>query len=192
HLAEHCGTCTACLDACPTDAFPRAGVLDATRCISYLTIEHRGPIAPELRSGMGDWLFGCDICQEVCPWNRKPTRGQSPPDDGLQTLELATLFEMDDDDFRRRFRKTPLWRTRRRGVLRNAAIVLGNQKAGDAVTALAKGLADSEPIVRGASAWALGQIGSAAAKSALQSRLPRESDQGVVEELHAALQVLGE
>lgn len=129
HDSAHCGSCTACLDACPTDAFPSAGVLDATRCISYLTIEHRGAIDVQLRSAIGDWVFGCDVCQEVCPWNRKPARtaSETETERTLQSLELTSLFAITDDEFRQRFRKTPLWRTRRRGVLRNAAIVLGNQ-----------------------------------------------------------------
>ena len=158
HESSHCGTCTACLDACPTDAFPRAGVLDATRCISYLTIEHRGPIPVELRSGIGDWVFGCDVCQEVCPWNRRPSRTMKSAD-AFEKLPLNELFELTEDEFRRRYRKTPLWRTRRRGVLRNAAIVLGNQRDARALPALTIGLSDQEPLVRGASAWAMGKIG---------------------------------
>ncbi|TWT76645.1 Epoxyqueuosine reductase [Planctomycetes bacterium CA13] len=147
HVSSHCGTCTACLDACPTDAFPRPGVLDATRCISYLTIEKRcdseskaeQSIDPNLELGIGDWVFGCDVCQEVCPWNRKPhrrrpgrqtnrqetTSTQSYP---MQTLPLDGWAEMTDETFRARYRKTPLWRTRRLGILRSVNIVLRNQK----------------------------------------------------------------
>ena len=186
HESSHCGTCTACLDACPTDAFPQPGVLDATRCISYLTIEHRGHIPTEFRSGIGDWLFGCDVCQEVCPWNTKPSRTALDVANALENLELYELFDLGDEQFRQQFRKTPLWRTRRRGILRNAAIVLGNSPSPDHVTALAKGLSDTEPIIRAAVAWALGRCG-AAAKKTLKERIAVEKDDEVVSEIRAAL-----
>ena len=183
----HCGTCTACLDACPTNAFPEAGVLDASRCISYLTIEHRGHIDVALRPAIGDWLFGCDICQEVCPWNTKPSRAARHADWPLQTVDLVELFSISDEGFRAQFRKTPLWRTRRRGLLRNAAIVLGNQRHQPAVPALISGLADPEPIVRAAAAWALAQIGGEQAERSLRLRLAQERDPIVIAELNAAL-----
>ncbi|MFK8110661.1 MAG: tRNA epoxyqueuosine(34) reductase QueG [Rubripirellula sp.] len=187
HESAHCGSCTACLDACPTDAFPSAGVLDANRCISYLTIEHRGSIPVELREGIGDLVFGCDICQEVCPWNRKPARSATRQPDSFDTLNLRELFEITEDEFRQRFRKTPLWRTRRRGVLRNAAIVLGNQRDAESVPSLTLGLNDEESIVRGAAAWALGRIASIEAKSALQSRRLEEVVDEVQSEIEAGL-----
>ncbi len=115
----------------------------------------------ELRSGIGDWLFGCDVCQEVCPWNTKPGRTAPLETAVLDNLNLSELFELSEEQFRARYRRTPLWRTRRRGILRNAAIVIGNSKVSPALPALKKGLWDTEPIVRGASAWALGQIGTA-------------------------------
>jgi epoxyqueuosine reductase len=151
HAGFHCGTCTACLDACPTGAFPAPGWLDARKCISYLTIEHRGSIPQELRDGVGDWLFGCDICQEVCPWNRKD---ESRPE-AVDPIELLSLTEA---DFRRRFGGTALQRTRRRGLLRNAAIVLGNVGDERALPALTKALGDDEEIVREAAAWAIQRI----------------------------------
>ena len=207
HDTSHCGTCRACLEACPTDAFPKPGVLDASRCVSYLTIEHRSPIPIELREGIGNWLYGCDVCQEVCPWNRKPTRDvpavgsenepqvsqeqhstrQEPATQRFEHIELSELFRIDDEQFRRRFRKTPLWRARRRGVLRNAAIVLGNQMQKDSTPALKRGLADAEPLVRGASAWALGKIGGEAAKEALKAQLKREQDPDVAKEISDAI-----
>lgn len=191
HYASHCGTCTACLDACPTQAFPQPGVLDANRCISYLTIEHRGPIPLGLREPIGQWLFGCDICQEVCPWNQKNHRSQSPSEEQWDCLELEELFTLDEATFRARFRKTPLWRARRRGILRNAAIVLGNQKNVDAVESLATGLCDSESLVRGASAWALGRIGTPDARKRLMDRRLVEVDPLVIEEIAAALENSG-
>ncbi|HTN74440.1 MAG TPA: tRNA epoxyqueuosine(34) reductase QueG [Pirellulaceae bacterium] len=187
---DHCGTCTACLDACPTHAFPAPYVLDASRCVSYLNIELRGPAPPELRSGIGDWLLGCDICQDVCPWNHKPPTTSEPafqPRDDANPLELLPLFELTDAAFRQRFRHTPLWRPKRRGILRNAAIILGNQRATLAVPALVRGLNDDEPLIRGACAWALGQIATAAAITALQARMPLEDDAIVQQELARAL-----
>jgi epoxyqueuosine reductase len=190
--AEHCGTCRACLDACPTNAFPQPYVLDATRCISYLTIELRDHVPAELRPGIGDWLFGCDVCQDVCPWNHRAPRSDEPafqPEPGANPVELVALFEMDDDAFRARFRHAPLWRARRRGVLRTAAIVLGNQRAREAVPALIRGLSDGEPLIRGACAWALGQIGGPQATGSLLAHLPDEPDAIVREEVESALHV---
>jgi len=187
HETSHCGTCRACLDACPTQAFPEPGVLDASRCISYLTIEHRDAIPVGLRDDIGDWLFGCDICQEVCPWNHKTTQRATRPDSALDTLELSQLFQWNEEEFRQRFRKTPLWRTRRSGILRNAAIVLGNQKCESGLPALTLGLRDEQAGVRGASAWALGKIGGDRAIMTLKSRRSAERDPNVLEEIDMAL-----
>ena len=170
---DHCGTCRACLDACPTQAFPQPYVLDASRCISYLTIELRESIPVELRSGIGEWLFGCDVCQDVCPWNHRAPQSEEPmfqPAANANPIDLIGLFELDDESFRRRFRDTPLWRARRRGILRNAALVLGNQKAHAAVDALTRGLDNPEPIVQEACAWALEKITGQAASSQLETR----------------------
>jgi epoxyqueuosine reductase len=161
HEAAHCGTCTACLDACPTRAFPAPGQLDARLCISYLTIELRGPVPEPLRAGVGDWLFGCDICQEVCPWNRKAPPGAEPafralPD--LEAVDPVELLGLSEEDFRRRFRGTALMRSKRRGLLRNAALVLGNRGDPAALPALRKALADPEPRVREAAGWAIARI----------------------------------
>ena len=131
YSADHCGSCRACLDACPTGALVDAYRLDAQRCISYLTIELRGVMPPELREPLGDRLFGCDACQEVCPWNRRaPVTPEKAfqPGAGMNPIDLADLFALDDAGFRNRFRKTPLWRARREGLLRNAEIVLENEK----------------------------------------------------------------
>lgn len=187
---NHCGTCTACLDACPTKAFVAPHVLDATRCISYLTIELQNPIPRALREGMGDWVFGCDVCQEVCPWNRFSTSSGVPefqPGNGGQ-LPLAGLFFWSEEEFRSHFRKTPLWRPRRRGLLRNAAIVLGNQRDPSALPALERGLGDTESLVRGASAWAMGRIGGRSCREILQQRAATESDCVVRQEIADALE----
>lgn len=160
HAASHCGTCTACLDACPTDAFPSAGTLDARKCISYLTIETKTPFPLEIREGVGDWLFGCDICQAVCPWNRHTGRDEIafPVDPNLATLDAIELLEMDEPEFRRRFRSTPLARPKWRGLRRNAAIVLGNTGDERALPALERATGDPDPTVREAAAWAKKQI----------------------------------
>jgi epoxyqueuosine reductase len=159
--ANHCGSCTRCLDACPTDAFTAPFQLDARRCISYLTIELRGPIPAELRPGMGDWVFGCDVCQEVCPWNHKAPQSSEA---SLQmggagpALDLVELLGLSEGEFRRRFRGTALWRARRRGLVRNAAIALGNLGDARALPALTRALDDAEPVIREAAAWALAQL----------------------------------
>jgi epoxyqueuosine reductase len=190
HETDHCGTCRACLDACPTGAFPQPYVLDATRCISYLTIELRDAVPADLRPGIGDWLFGCDICQDVCPWNsRAPLSRQAEfaPREDSNPIDLISLFDLDDAAFRARFRHTPLWRPKRRGLLRNAAIVLGNRPTPDAIPALVRGLNDIEPLVRGACAWALGRFSEPAARDALQVRRQDESDDDVRHEIDVAL-----
>jgi epoxyqueuosine reductase len=190
HESDHCGTCTACLDACPTSAFPEPYVLDATRCISYLTIELRGSISEHLRPRMGEWLFGCDVCQEVCPWNGKASRTTEhafTPAADNDPVDLLSLFDLTEQQFRDRFRRTPLWRTRRRGILRNAALALGNRPTDSAVDALQRGLHDIEPLVRGATAWSLGRIATPAAHDALRQRLEIEADRDVIAEIEAAL-----
>jgi epoxyqueuosine reductase len=190
HEADHCGTCRACLDACPTGAFPQAYVLDASRCISYLTIELREAMPRDLRAGIGGWLFGCDVCQDVCPWNSRAPQSREAdfePRADSNPIDLVGLFELDDEAFRRRFRNTPLWRAKRRGLLRNAAIVLGNRPTRDAIPALVRGLNDPEPLIRGACAWALGCHPCAAAAESLASRREVETDAEVVREIEEAL-----
>ncbi|REK15869.1 MAG: tRNA epoxyqueuosine(34) reductase QueG [Planctomycetota bacterium] len=190
HPTDHCGTCRACLDACPTEAFVEPYVLDARRCISYLTIELREQIPRDLRTAMGDWLFGCDVCQDVCPWNHRvgPCGEEAfEPRAGTTNLDLVGLFALDELAFRQRFRHTPLWRPRRRGLLRNAAIVLGNQRPVEGIEALERGLRDDESLVRGACAWALGRYDSATARAALVARSKVESDPGVRAEIELAL-----
>lgn len=189
---NHCGTCRACLDACPTNAFPQPYVLDARRCISYLTIELRDVVPEELRERVGNWIFGCDICQDVCPWNHHvpPTQElEFQPADRMNPVDLTALFQLDDDAFRRMFRHTPLWRSRRRGILRNAAIVLGNQRYHEGRDALLQGLGDLDPLVRSASAWALGKLGDNESIRGLKQQLKREQDEEVTREIHTALQM---
>jgi epoxyqueuosine reductase len=192
-VTRDCGSCRACIDACPTDALLAPGALDARRCISYLTIEHRGAIPRDLRPRLGSWVFGCDICQEVCPWNRARPPSQHPefaPSEGAgPTLDLIELLGMDDAAFRARFRHTALTRPKRRGLLRNAAVALGNARDRRAIPTLVHALDDPEPLVRGHAAWALGELGALPedARTALGNALATETDPAVIEELRAVL-----
>ncbi|MFV0446814.1 MAG: tRNA epoxyqueuosine(34) reductase QueG [Planctomycetaceae bacterium] len=132
HETAHCGTCTRCLDACPTNAFPEPYVLDATRCISYWTIEHRGPIPEEMHAGIGNWLFGCDICNDVCPWNRKAPASTEPafaPQPSLNPVNARELLSLSADEFHKRYGTTPLSRPGHTGLQRNAAIVVANAES---------------------------------------------------------------
>jgi epoxyqueuosine reductase len=193
---DHCGTCSACVDACPTGALlgraeTGAPVMDARRCISYLTIELRGPIPRELRPLIGNRIYGCDICQEVCPWNGFAS--ETPEEaflarEGLDGPSLIEWMTMTQEEFSRRFKGSPIKRAKRRGLLRNVAVALGNWGAPAAVPALAAALNDEEPLVRGHAAWALGRIATEDALEALASRLASESDGTVRSELIAALE----
>ncbi|MFQ5895719.1 MAG: tRNA epoxyqueuosine(34) reductase QueG, partial [Nitrospinota bacterium] len=158
---DHCGSCTHCLPACPTGAFIAPDLLDARRCISYLTIELRGPIPRELRPLVGDWVFGCDVCQEVCPWNREapPTAHERfLPRPGQPLPDLLELLELTEAEFLARFRGTALMRAKYSGLLRNAAVALGNRRDPRAVPFLVCALRHREPLVRGHAAWALGEV----------------------------------
>jgi epoxyqueuosine reductase len=193
-IRDRCGRCDLCLKACPTKAFVGPYVLDARRCISYLTIELKGAIPRHLRALMGSHIFGCDICQDVCPYNTKavPTSERAfAARDGLQAPELIRLLSLDEEEFRRRFRGSPIRRAKRRGFLRNVAVALGNSGALEAVAALAAALLDHEPLVRGHAAWALGRIGGAEAQAALQCRLSTEVDAEVREEIELAIAECG-
>ncbi len=199
-----CGRCTRCLDACPTRALVAPYVLDARRCISYLTIELKGPIPRELRPLLGNRIFGCDICQEVCPWNRRfahptaqpailPAAGARqaagrPPADGTVAPQLLELLALDDGAFRRRFAGSPVRRAKRRGLLRSVAVALGNWRHPVAAPGLVRALDDAEPLVRGHAAWALGRIGTHEARQALQRANSAERDGWVRDEITAALQ----
>lgn len=188
---EFCGSCTACLDACPTRAFVGPRTLDARRCISYLTIEWRGPIPRELRRDIGAHLFGCDICQAVCPWNRKAPSTRAFAYLGrpeIVDLGADTLLTLDEESFRARFQLSPLQRPQRAGLLRNAAVVLGNSRDRRHVPLLIDRLRhEPNPLVRGHVAWALGELGGTLAQTALESRSQTEPDTYVREEIRQAL-----
>jgi len=188
--AGTCGGCTRCLDSCPTGALVAPYTVDARRCIPYLTIEKRGPIPRELRPLIGNRLFGCDICQEVCPWNRRFARPTAEaallPRPGLVAPRLLDLMALDDEGFRLKFLGSPVQRAKRRGLLRNAAVALGNWGDPVAVPALITALRDPEPLVRGHAAWALGRIATAEARRSVRQASIIESDEWVREELKAA------
>ncbi len=184
--AEHCGTCRACLPACPTGALDTGPTIDARLCISYLTIEHRGPIPPELRAKLGNWVFGCDLCQDVCPWNE-----ESAEPNPLQNPSLPEWIAMSEAEFRERFAGTALIRPKRRGLARNAAVALGNTRNPAALPHLARALeAHDEPLARAHAAWAIGEIGGADAAPILSRVLGSESVPPVRREIAAAMAVL--
>jgi epoxyqueuosine reductase len=186
-----CGTCTRCLDACPTGALVAPYILDARRCISYLTIELKGAIPPGLRPLIGNRIYGCDICQDICPWQRfaKPTvkLPLQAQDANQLAPDLIDLSEMSEEAFRQQYGQTPLSRAKRRGLLRNAAVALGNSGDERAISALVKALEDIEPLVRGHAAWALGHIGGSAARKALKNAWQHETDPYVRHEIWAAM-----
>jgi epoxyqueuosine reductase len=186
-----CGACRACLDACPNGALGEPYRVDARRCISYLTVELRGPVPVALRQSLGERVFGCDLCQEICPFNRQTPATSEPdflPAAGANPLGLARLFSLDEAAFRRRFGQSPLWRARRAGLLRSAAVALGNRPDAAALPALLHGLDDADPVVRAACAWALGHYPQAEAGEALGRRLEAEMDPEVRAEIGAALE----
>ncbi len=191
HATSHCGTCTRCLDVCPTDAFVSPYVLDARRCISYLTIELKGAIPVDLRAGVGEWMFGCDLCQDVCPWNGKAPRSACEvfqPLSDLNPAEPLRILRMDREQFQQRFKGTPLERPGFDGIRRNAMIVIGNRGDERAIPALIDAIRDPSPMIRGTAAWALGKFDQDSARQALQSACASESDEEVLNEIRAAIQ----
>ncbi len=189
----HCGSCTACIEICPTRAIVAPGMVDARRCISWLTIEHRGWIPRALRTPIGNRIYGCDDCQLVCPWNRKAAPVSSASDllkpRGENILpDLASLLALDDAAFRMRFRKSPVKRTGRDAFVRNCCIAAGN--AGDRRLAapLQALLEDGSPIVRGHAAWALARLEGVRAQAAIRRALARETDEKAREDMRTTLE----
>ena len=195
-LKKSCGSCDACLRVCPTGALVKPGVLDNRRCISFWTIEHRGVIPREIRPLIGEWIFGCDLCQEICPVNVRP---DAPDAEALTAFgpmmeprpRLEELLPLDEETFRARFRQSAVWRTRRSGLLRNVCIALGNVADRRSVPALSRALVDNEALIRGHAAWALGRLGGPAARQGLTLALSRDADPWVRDECQLALQECG-
>jgi epoxyqueuosine reductase len=188
---DHCGQCRACLDACPTSAFPTPYQLDARRCISYLTIEHKGPIPTELRSALGNRIYGCDDCLAVCPWNKFASVGREAKlaaRGDLNAPPLAELAHLDDASFRALFAGSPIKRVGRDRFLRNVMIAIGNSNDRQLAAAAVERLDDAAPLVRGAAIWALARLTSPEQFSSFAAAgLQRERDAAVIEEWSDAL-----
>jgi epoxyqueuosine reductase len=188
--SDLCGTCTVCLEACPTGALPRAYRLDSRRCISYWTIEHRGAVPRQMRPLLGEWVFGCDICQEVCPVNTGVQAADHPEfelDTERATLDLAGLLSLDRDQYVQMFRGSPMKRAKLEGLQRNAAVAMGNSGATRYLPALKDALKSGGSLVRAHAAWALGQIGGTRARSALEDAHREETEEPILAEISAAL-----
>jgi epoxyqueuosine reductase len=187
---DHCGSCHACLDVCPTAAFPEPYRLDARRCISYLTIEHRGPIPRELRAAIGNRIYGCDDCLAVCPWNKFAQAGREAKlaaRDELRAPRLAELARLDDAAFRKLFAKSPIKRTGRDRFVRNVLVAIGNSGDAGLADEAERLLADPSPLVRGAAVWALGQLDRDRLSALAATHHLAENDALVREEWTAAL-----
>jgi len=182
--ADHCGTCARCVAACPTGALEQGYTMEPRRCIAYLTIEHRSAIPHELRPLLGNWVFGCDVCQEVCPWNDD---ARDPAAAAWLAPSLVELVTLDHAGFEARYGGTAVTRVGRRGLARNAAVALGNSANPAAIPALTAALADADPLVRGHAAWALGRLGGAAARGALDAARRREPSAEARGEIDTAL-----
>lgn len=190
---DHCGRCTRCIEACPTSCILPDRTLDATRCISYLTIEIKGDIPTEIRPQLGNWIFGCDICQDVCPWNQRFANPEHVLQDfqprlGFKNPILLEEMTISPGDFNLKFKNSPIKRAKRRGYLRNVAVAIGNTGNEKAIPILANALwIEPEPVVRAHIAWALGNLGGSPARKALEAALDREQDPGVITEIHQAI-----
>lgn len=190
--ADRCGSCTRCIEACPTGCILPDRTLDARRCISYLTIERKGEIPPGLRSAVGEWLFGCDVCQEVCPWNIRFSRSTDDavfqPGPGQRDPRPEAFLALKADNWKDGLRRSPLVRARRHGLVRNASIVAGNQRREECTSPLVTILRDDpDPIARSHAAWALGRISGPKARGALLEASASELEPQVVFEIDAAL-----
>jgi len=186
---DHCGNCRACLDVCPTAAFPAPYRLDARRCISYLTIEHKGPIPREFREPMGNRIYGCDDCLAVCPWNKFAVAGREAKLAARETLRaplLADLVRLDDAAFRALFAKSPIKRVGRARFVRNVLIAIGNSGEASLADEAERLLGDDAPLVRGAAVWALGRLDRNRFEREAAKRAAAESDADVIAEWTAA------
>ncbi len=187
---DRCGSCTRCIEACPTGAITEPYALDSRLCISYLTIELKDGIPLKLRDPIGNNVFGCDICQDVCPWNRKAERSSVPefqPREGLYNPSLGSFSGLKPPQFAARFKGSPVRRAKRRGLLRNVLIAMGNSGDRSLVPAIAEYLDDEEPLVRAHAAWALWKLEGEGSRDMLLDRIKNEGDRMVIEEIISLL-----
>jgi epoxyqueuosine reductase len=193
-LKKTCGNCVKCIDDCPTGAIVAPYVIDNEKCISYLTIELRGVIPRKLRALMGDWIFGCDICQDVCPVNKKASKSnlgafyQRP---GFSTPDLVEILSMDQAEFSRKYKNSPIKRTKLVGLKRNACVALGNNGDPNAIKALSTALKMTETVIRIHAAWALGMIGGKIPLALLEEALQSEEDQDTIDEIQMSIGEIG-
>ncbi|GIV66784.1 MAG: epoxyqueuosine reductase [Bellilinea sp.] len=193
--ADHCGSCQRCIEACPTQCILPDRTLDAKRCISYLTIENKGEIPSELRPAINNWIFGCDICQQVCPWNIRFASSHYDsafsPQKNTARPPLSREIRLSPSEFKQKFERSPIRRAKRRGYLRNVAVALGNSGDKRFLSDLFACLkSDDDPLVRAHAAWAIGRMGSPEAQAALQDVLQVETDPQVIKEIQSALESL--
>ncbi len=191
-VADRCGTCTKCIDACPTDAIIEPYVLDSRQCISYLTIELKNKIPSELRDGIQNNIYGCDICQDVCPWNKRASISESKhfrPREGLYNPDLSSLSALSPDDFRELFKGSPIKRTKRRGLLRNIMVAMGNSGDKDFIPDIKKCLKDEEPLVRAHAVWALWKLEGEESRQVLFNHKSVEDDDMVNHEIDSILNI---
>ncbi len=194
---DHCGSCTRCIEACPTDCILPDRTLDANRCISYLTIELKTEIPLELRDQLGEWIFGCDVCQVVCPWNERFAADAGEPAfsprAGLPWVDLEAELKLSPQDFNAKFKGSPVKRAKRRGYLRNVAVALGKAGQAGSLSTLSDCLfSEEEPLVRRHAVWAIGQIGGDRAADVLREAAAIEEDAEVRDEIQSALAALAE
>ena len=191
---DYCGSCRRCIEACPTECILPDRTIDAQRCISFLTIENKGAIPAEIRPKLGNWVFGCDICQQVCPWNIRFASGAGDPaftpQQNVLEPDLDANIYLSTTSFNQKFRHSPILRAKRRGYLRNVTVAMGNALDSGVVPALRAALLDVEPLVRAHAAWALGQIGGQPSITYLEQALSRETDPTVLIEIESALKQL--
>jgi len=191
--AERCGTCTMCIDSCPTDAITEPYILDSSKCISYLTIENKGRIPREYREPTGNNIFGCDICQDVCPWNGKPETGTEKaflPREGLFKPNLEELAGLEQEQFSTMFKNSPIKRSKRKGFIRNVLVAIGNSGELRFEQLVIELLKDEESLIREHAVWALHKISGSKYQDIFKSMLEKEHDKGVVEELKLVLALL--